>query len=184
MMEYSKLYEKSLACKISEKSHICGNFNLRSGLVSDEYFDEYLFESDPSLLRRIVMRMLMKFTLDMDVVAGVELGGIPIAVVYSQATGIPTRFVRKKRKKYGTCNIVEGGGVSDLRVVVIEDVVSTGVSLLGAVNSLRDCGAKVCEAMCIIDRCEGGSEILSNHDVVLHSLFTLNDFARTEVDNE
>src|SRR5207302_1019973 len=86
----------ALARKIFTTSNLKGRFRLRSGAVSDEYFDKYLFESDPVLLREIAEAMRAAIPSDTDALAGLEMGGIPIATVLSQITGLPTLFVRKQ----------------------------------------------------------------------------------------
>src|SRR5262245_13824495 len=98
-----------LAREIYDRTHLTGEFVLRSGAVSNEYFDKYLFESDPVLLRAIAEALVPLVPSDTDVLAGLELGGIPIATMLSQLTGLPARFVRKEAKTYGTCRLAEGG---------------------------------------------------------------------------
>src|SRR4051794_27186278 len=123
--------DPSLARRVYDVCHLTGSFTLRSGQVSEEYFDKYLFESDPRLLLDVAKQMASLLP-DCDVLAGMELGGIPIATVMSQLTGLPTVFMRKQAKKYGTCKAAEGPKVDGLRVVLVEDVVTTGGALLDA----------------------------------------------------
>ena len=84
---------------------------LRSGVVSNEYFDKYRFEADPVLLRDIAAALVPLVPAGTEALAGLELGGVPIATVLSQLTGIPAYFVRKEAKTYGTCQLAEGGDV-------------------------------------------------------------------------
>ncbi len=120
-----------LAKQIFDRAHLIGEFRLRSGAVSGEYFDKYLFESDPALLREIAREMLSLLPpAGLDAVAGLELGGIPLVTMLSQLSGIPALFVRKKAKEYGTCRLAEGGDISGRRIVVVEDVVTSGGQLL------------------------------------------------------
>lgn len=132
--------------------HLTGSFRLRSGQVSHDYFDKYLFEGQPALLREVAEIMVGLLAAECDVLAGMELGGIPIATVMSQLTGLPTVFVRKRAKEYGTLKVAEGGAVNGLRVVLIEDVVTTGGALLESCRHLRTAGAEVDRAVCAIDR--------------------------------
>lgn len=125
----------SLARRIHAAAHLTGEFTLRSGQVSTEYFDKYLFESDPELLRAVVDELVTLIPADTEVLAGLELGGVPLATVASQQTGLPAVFVRKAAKEYGTRRIAEGGSVAGRRVTVIEDVVTTG----GANHCLNSC---------------------------------------------
>src|SRR5258708_2218703 len=101
----------ALARAIYELAHLTGQFTLRSGAVSDEYFDKYLFEGDPELLRDIAEQLAALVPPDTDALAGLELGGVPIATALSNRTGLPTRFVRKAAKGYGTCRLAEGGDI-------------------------------------------------------------------------
>ena len=107
-----------------------------------------------------------------DLLAGMELGGIPIATVMSQLTGIPTIFMRKQAKEYGTCKAAEGPPVAGLRIVFIEDVVTTGGALLDACPMLREEGGIVDTVICAIDRQQGGSERLSAASLELRPLLT------------
>jgi hypothetical protein len=100
-----------LARRIYECSRLTGEFRLRSGATSGEYFDKYLFESDPLLLRDVAETLLALLSEDVDALAGLELGGVPLATVASQLSGIPTLFVRKQAKTYGTCRLAEGGEI-------------------------------------------------------------------------
>ena len=111
---------------------------LRSGSVSREYFDKYLFEADPVLLRAVVERLVPLVPAEVDALAGLELGGIPIVTMLSQLIGLSDVFVRKKAKGYGTCRLAEGGEVARRRLVIVEDVVSTGGAIIDAT---RDCGS-------------------------------------------
>ena len=90
-----------------------------------EYFDKYLFEGDPALLREVAERLAPLVPDSFDALAGVELGGVPIATVLSQVTGIPALFVRKQAKEYGTRRLGEAGEVAGKRLLVVEDVVTS-----------------------------------------------------------
>ncbi len=144
--------KQELGRKIYRISHLTGNFTLRSGKVASEYFDKYLFESDPLLLTELARHLAELIPEDTEVVAGLELGGIPIATAISLETGIPTAFVRKKAKSYGTKNLAEGSDVRDKRVCVIEDVTTTGGQIVESVGELRKLGAIVDTVLCVIVR--------------------------------
>ena len=116
----------TLARTIYERTHLTGEFRLRSGAVSNEYFDKYLFESDPSLLREIGEALVPLLPPGTDALAGLELGGVPLATMLSQLTGLPALFVRKEAKTYGTCRLAEGGELDGRRLTVVEDVVTSG----------------------------------------------------------
>src|SRR5215469_13057688 len=92
----------SLARRVYERAHLDGEFRLRSGQVSHEYFDKYMLESDPALLHAVAGALVAMLPDDVQALAGLELGGVPLATVASQICGLPTLFVRKQAKTYGT----------------------------------------------------------------------------------
>ena len=162
-----------LAREIYERTHLTGEFVLRSGAVSNEYFDKYRFESDPVLLRAIAEALAPLVPAGTDGLAGLELGGVPLATMVSQVTGLPAFFVRKEAKTYGTCQLAEGGELDGLRLLVVEDVVTSGGQVVTSCGDLRDRGAKVEHALCVIDREAGGAAALADIGVELRPLFTM-----------
>ncbi len=162
-----------LGARIYECARLTGEFRLRSGAVSDEYFDKYLFESDPHLLREIAEELVGLLPANVDVLAGLELGGVPLAVVASQVCGLPAVFVRKTAKTYGTCRLAEGGEITARRVAVIEDVVTSGGQVIESCRELRAREADISAVMCVIDREAGGRENLAAEGLDLRSLFTI-----------
>jgi orotate phosphoribosyltransferase len=168
-----KLARPALAKRIYDTAHITGDFLLRSGTRSHEYFDKYLFEADPALLRDIATAMAGLVPKDIDALAGLEMGGIPIATMLSQLTGLPVLFVRKKAKDYGTCKIAEGGTVKGRRLLIVEDVVTSGGAILDAAKALRDEGAELAKVVCVIDRESGGPANLAKVGLELSPLFRM-----------
>lgn len=166
---------ENLAARVRAASHLTGTFVLRSGRTSTEYFDKYLFEAEPALLADIVGAMAELLRPGTDVVAGLELGGVPLATLLSARTGLPARFVRKQAKEYGTRRIAEGGDVAGLRVVLVEDVVTSGGAVLDATRVLREQGAVVENVLCVIDRGEGGAEKLAAIGLTLLPVLTRAD---------
>ena len=116
---------EELASNVSAISQLSGTFRLRSGFVADTYFDKYLFESDPKLLQAIAEHMVPLIPSDTELLAGLELGGIPVATALSLASGVPCLFVRKKAKDYGTAKLAEGPAIDGRRLLVVEDSVFT-----------------------------------------------------------
>jgi orotate phosphoribosyltransferase len=165
----------ALARAIYATSHITGEFVLRSGVVSNEYFDKYRFEADPGLLHAIAAAMAPMVPLGIDAVAGLELGGVPLATMLSQVTGVPARFVRKEAKTYGTCQLAEGGALDGLKLLIVEDVVTSGGAVLDAVAALRDRGAVADRVVCVIDREAGGVDKLASAGLELDALFTMRE---------
>jgi orotate phosphoribosyltransferase len=168
-----------LAKRIYDTAHITGDFTLRSGAKSHEYFDKYLFEADPKLLRDIAAAMVVKLLPPgIDALAGLEMGGIPIATMLSQLTGLPVLFVRKKAKDYGTCKIAEGGLVRGRKLLIVEDVVTSGGAILDAAKALRAEGAELAQVVCVIDREAGGPANLAKSDLILAPLFTMSELKK------
>lgn len=162
-----------LARAIRAVARLQGTFTLRSGAVSDTYFDKYRFEADPLLLRRIVTAMQPLLPADTTVLAGLEMGGIPVVTVLGQVTGLPTAFLRKEAKTYGTCRSAEGAPLAGERVVLIEDVVSSGGAILDQLDLLAADGVEPRTAVCVIDRETGGTEALAARGVDLRALLTI-----------
>lgn len=147
-----KQQKENVAKEIAEKCRLTGDFTLRSGKKSNVYFDKYQFESDPILLGKICELLKYMIPLYTDVIAGLETGGIPIATVLSRMTGIPLAIIRKEAKTYGTCNQAEGADMVGKNVVLIEDVISTGESVLEAMDDMSSQGVKFTKVICVIDR--------------------------------
>lgn len=165
----------NLAKQIYEVSHLVGEFKLRSGLVSNEYFDKYLFESDPNILNEIAINMKELIPEGTDLIAGLEMGGIPIATAVSLNSGIRCMFVRKQAKEYGTCKIAEGTEYKGKKVCIIEDVVTTGGQIIKSVKELRERGALVDRVLCVILRDSKAINILKNEGLELSYVFTMDD---------
>lgn len=158
--------------RIEEVCLLHGEFKLRSGTIAEKYFDKYLFESDPKLLNEVAGALMPLVPDDIDFLAGMELGGIPIATALSLSTGIPQVFVRKERKTYGTCKLAEGGDIAGKRLLIVEDVVSTGGAILDGLSALREEGAIVEHALCVICRNAKAFGNLGDHGLELSALFT------------
>ena len=165
--------KEAIAKRIYEAAHITGTFTLRSGQVSNEYFDKYLFEADPVLLAHIAREMKALVPQGAEVLAGLEMGGIPIVTALSMETGMPAAFVRKKAKEYGTCKLAEGADVSGKRVCVIEDVVTTGGQIIESVRELRARGAVVDTVLCAILRNPAATQLLAAQGLELRPAFTM-----------
>ena len=165
----------TLAARVFAASHLTGTFVLRSGRTADHYFDKYRFESDPVLLADIVSALVPLVPAGTEGLAGLELGGVPLATMLSSATGLPAYFVRKEPKKYGTEQVCEGGEVAGRRLLIVEDVVTTGGQIVLSAQDLRAEGAVVEHAVCVIDREGGGADVAAAEGITLHALFTMRD---------
>jgi orotate phosphoribosyltransferase len=162
----------ALARDIDACCRLHGEFTLRSGQVSHEYFDKYLFESDPTLLSRVARLMVQLLPHDTELLGGLELGGIPIATMVSSLTGHPALFVRKQAKTYGTCKLAEGPDVAGQRVTLIEDVITTGGAVRDATRALREAGAVVEVVVCAIDRSPEGENPLADVGLEVRPVLT------------
>ena len=167
--------KKELAKQIFQVAHLTGKFKLRSGIISEEYFDKYQFESIPELLNEICKYFVEMINFDFDLLAGLEVGGIPIATTLSLLTNKPMVFVRKKAKEYGTAKIVEGQNIVNKELLIVEDVVTSGGQIILSVDDLRKEGANISKAICVIDREQGGKDALKNIGIELLPLFTMNE---------
>ncbi len=163
---------QTLAARIRRSARISGHFVLRSGLTSDTYFDKYQFESDPVLLRAIAEALAPLVPPGTEVLAGLEMGGIPIVTMLSQITNIPAAFIRKEPKEYGTCRYAEGTSLQGKRFILVEDVVSSGGAIIDALSKLKIDGMTPDLALCVIDRQTGGMEALQTAGLALKALFT------------
>ncbi len=166
---------QNLAARIFTVSNLKGEFRLRSGATSNEYFDKYLFESDPQLLKEIALALQPLIPSGIDALAGLELGGVPIATMLSQVTGLPALFVRKQAKEYGTCKLAEGGDLAGKHLLIVEDVVTSGGQVLLSTRELRNLGAQVTHAVCVIDRESGGTEKLAAEGIELRALSRMSE---------
>ena len=110
-----------------------------------------------------------------DLLAGLELGGVPIATSISLETGKPVVFVRKQAKEYGTCKFAEGMDVKGKKLLIVEDVVTSGGQVVISTNDLRQHGAIIEKAICVIDREAGGKEALAKIGIELTPLFTMTE---------
>jgi orotate phosphoribosyltransferase len=164
-----------LAVQIYKSSHLEGEFLLRSGVTSNEYFDKYRFESTPDVLKNIGKQIVHLLPEKYDYLAGLEMGGIPIAVSISLHIRRPIVFVRKEAKKYGTRQFVEGADIKGKRLVIVEDVVTSGGQVMESVKALRDAGAIIDTVVCVIDRESTGVQNLEKMNLRLNSLFTMSE---------
>lgn len=164
-----------LARRIKAASYLTGEFKLRSGKISPFFWDKYRFESDPALLSAVVAELAKLLPPTFDKLAGLELGGIPLATALSLKTGKPCLYVRKTPKSYGTCNLVEGGFQAGERAVVVEDVITTGGQVYHSVMQMWALGLVVEHAICVVDRFAGGHKNLESIGCVLRPLFTLDE---------
>lgn len=143
--------------------------------MSEEYFDKFLFATDPLMLARVCAQMAALLPDDVELLGGLEMGGIPIVTALSARTGLPALFVRKIAKAYGTCKLAEGPPVDGRRVTLIEDVITTGGAVRDAATALRAAGAIVDIVVCAIDRSPEGTNPLADVDLEVRAVLTKAD---------
>lgn len=167
-----------LGQKIYKVSYLTGDFTLRSGTKSNEYFDKYRFLSNQNLLGLINKSMVNRIPLSLintlDFFAYLEMGAIPLCGI----CGLKSLFIRKTRKSHGTNRIIEGDyeNLIGQRVCIVEDIVTTGGAVIDAAKELRKEGAIVRDVYCVIDR--EAENMLADNELELHSLFTMSELKK------
>jgi orotate phosphoribosyltransferase len=154
-----------------------GKFTLSSGKESDYYVDMKRAITDPTILSKVAEIISKKIAgQKIDRIAGPALGAIPIVTAVSIASNIPMLMIRKSKKDYGTSELIEGDLQKGDRVIVLEDVTTTGNSLIKAINAVLSNGGIVEKAYVIVDRNEGAITNLKNEGVDLEPIVSVNDF--------
>jgi len=164
---------EELARRVREAAYLEGDFLLRSGRRSTFYLDKYRFETRPDLLRDIGEALAARIAAVEPAavrIAGPELGAVALAASASLASGLPFVIVRGAAKAYGTGNRLEGVAEAGERVVMVEDVVTSGGAALEAVDALREAGLTCETVVCVVDRGEGGTVAMAARGVALHAL--------------
>jgi orotate phosphoribosyltransferase len=168
------LSHEELGRALREAAYLEGDFLLRSGRRSKYYLDKYRFETRPDLLRPLgeaIAEAVREHEPDAERLAGPELGAVALAAAASLESGLPFLIVRKQAKDYGTSNRLEGLHEEGECVCLVEDVVTSGGAAIDAVLALREAGLRVSNAVCVVDREEGGVDELARHAVRLRPLF-------------
>jgi orotate phosphoribosyltransferase len=150
-----------------------GEFELSHGGTSEYYVDKYVFETDPGCLGLIASAFADR--VGEERLAGVALGAVPLVAATAVETDRPYVIVRKEAKAYGTGNRIEGEFEAGEEVVVLEDIATTGQSAIDAVEALREAGAVVERVLVVVDREEGATANLAEHDVELEALLTASE---------
>ena len=172
--------DQQLIERIRDAALLQGQFTLRSGRTSRYYLDKYRFETQPDILRALGERLAQHVDGQVDRLAGAELGGIPLVTAVSLATGKPTVLVRNQKKDYGTAKQIEGVLEQGERVLMVEDIATTGGQALEAAHLLSELGAKVVKIVAVIDRQEGARENVEGAGFTFESLFTKADLGIEE----
>ena len=171
---------EALAKRIGTTAILHGEFKLRSGRTSTWYIDKYLFTTQPDILSALGELFAEKIPEETTLLAGAELGGIPLVTSAAMATNLPCIFIRNQKKEYGTSNQLEGRLSATDCVVIVEDVATTGGQVLEAATTIQDSGATVIAIIAVVDRCEGARENIESSGFVFESLFTTADLGIQE----
>ena len=175
--------DDELRAGLVEHAYLEGDFVLRSGRRSSYYLDKYRFETRPDLLGPLGERIaeaVAEVEPDAVRLAGPELGAVALAAAASLASGLPFLIVRKDAKEYGTANRLEGVFEPGELACLVEDVVTSGGAAIAAVEALREAGLEVRNAVCVVDREEGGADALAAAGVHLRPLFLVSELAGTQ----
>lgn len=163
---------ETLVAAVKNVGLLHGEFILSSGRKSNYYLDKYRIETRPDILSQVADAIAPKIPEGTDILAGPELGAIPLVTAVGLKTGLPFLLVRKKAKEYGTKKVVEGVYEEGQKVVLLEDVLTTGGQAVTAAQSLAELGLDVLKIACIIDREEGAREAVEGAGFVFDPLIT------------
>jgi|ERR1044071_3227529 orotate phosphoribosyltransferase len=166
---------EELARRIADVSLLRGDFTLRSGRKSSYYLDKYRFETQPDVLRELGKLFAARLSPAVQRIAGPELGAVALAAAASMASGLPFVLVRNKKKEYGSGKAIEGVLEKGERVMIVEDIMTTGGQVLEAAKTLEEAGAKIEKIVGVIDRLEGARQNIEGAGYVFESLFTTSD---------
>ena len=166
---------QALAKRIADVAVLRGEFTLRSGRKSDYYIDKYLFTTQPDILAALGKMLAERVPSGTTRLAGTELGGIPLVSAASMASGLPCVFVRNAKKDYGTAKQLEGKLEPGDKVVIIEDVATTGGQAIEAAKVITEAGAEIVKIIATIDREEGARENIEGAGYTFEALFTVED---------
>jgi orotate phosphoribosyltransferase len=152
-------------------AYLRGDFVLSSGMRSSYYFDKYLFETKPSILRRVATFLAELIPHQTDRIAGPELGAVALATAVSLETGLPFVIVKKRSKDYATKRVVEGELYAGERVVVVEDILTTGAAAIRAADQVKLGGGEVLKVLAVIDREQGATQNIASAGYQSEALF-------------
>ncbi|MBP7934930.1 MAG: orotate phosphoribosyltransferase [Phycisphaerae bacterium] len=172
--------DQELYQAISSAALLRGEFTLRSGRKSKYYLDKYLFEAQPVILRELGERFAKYVGRSTTRIAGAELGGVALAASTSMASGLPFVIVRNAKKGYGTQKMYEGKIDAGDRVLLVEDIATTGGQVLEAAKTLKEAGAIVERIVAVIDRQEGARENIEGGGFAFAALMTKTDLGIDE----
>lgn len=153
-----------------------GRFTLKSGIESPFYVDLRPLASDPKILKRLANYLLDMLPLDnFDLICGVPYAALPMATAMSLESYLPLIIKRKEAKEYGTKKMIEGIFQKGQNCLLVEDVITSGKSLLETIPEIENEGISVSDIVVVLDRQQGGIEMLENKGYRVHTLFTISE---------
>lgn len=168
-------YDKSLKDLLISSGVIRkGDFTLTSGIKSSEYIDIKKASTNPLVLKSICEK-ISSMVGPCDRIGGMELGSIPLVVGTSLINNIPFLMIRKSERVHGSSSRIEGEFIKDMEVVIIEDVTTSGKSIIQTIEVLRNSGLRVSKAISIVDREMGAIEEIKKMEVTLIPLISISD---------
>ncbi len=154
-----------------------GKFVLSSGKESNYYVNMKSGITDPKILKKIATIVAADISnQNINKIAGPALGAVPLATAISLESNIPMLMIRKAKKGYGTSKLIEGTLENGDSVAIIEDVTTTGNSLLRAIKAIKDNGGSVKRTIVVVDRNEGAMENLKKEGIILEPILSIEDF--------
>lgn len=173
-----------IACEFIKQTEALkfGEFTLTSGKKSPFYIDMRLFISYPEVFNKlceIYARIIQKEIKEVDKIAGIPTAGLPIATLTSYKLHLPLIYVRKEPKTYGKTRMIEGILNPNDKVVLVDDLVTSGKSLINAAKAIRGNGGIVKHAVTLLDREQGGRENLDKQRIELHTVISINQLLET-----
>ena len=151
-----------------------GHFILTSGAESDYYIDIKKASTQPKTLKKIAVHM-KEYAKDADVIAGMELGAVPLAVALSLETDLPYVIIRKEKRSHGTGKQIEGGSVENKKVLIVEDVTTSGGSVEKTIDIIREENGEIMKVITVVDRECGADELMDRCDVPFTPLLRVSD---------
>ena len=171
---------EQLIKRIKETAYLEGDFTLRSGKKSKYYLDKYLFETCPDILKALGEEFAAYAGENVNMIAGAELGGVALAASTAMATGKNWVIIRNSKKGYGTGKMVEGRLGEGDRVLLVEDIATTGGQVVEAAKIIEETGASVEKIVAVIDRRQGAEENITAAGYKFERLITKEDLGITE----